>query len=763
LLAYWSWLELGVPSETAKVARLAGNLPLSSQQTEAAYRLHGELVCVLSVRFGNDCGRGRQSLFNLISNILEDSKNEADSDAKLFNLSEQSTTAVDVVSERISLPAEAGLCDPLQYLNKAECKTLENLHKIVIPNSDLPCNVPKPCLMIDATQESLLRRRLASSKMAILIKECDVPVGPHGRKLLAGLFAVWHKVGRDRLIVDRRPQNFCEGRLRWAQLPHGCMLAQFRLKAGEVLRGSGDDVSNFFYNIRHAESWWHRNCVGRVFTGAEAKDLGGDPRERYHLALCVCAMGDLNSVDIAQRVHERILESEGGFPLEGRLVYGEPMPSTAMVHGVYVDDLLVLRKLLQRDWFDSPAPDVVQMEKCRTAYSKANLPQSAEKAFRCKGTFVGWGTTVLGVEGRAFVCRSKRLQLFVITNAFLCLKKFTLRMIQRLVGLFVHPFAIRRCCMSVFHRTYKWMAEFDEARLGLMGDGVEKVFEMPRDIRDEFVAAAAHVLVAEADLRAQVSTRIACTDATPSRGGVVSARVSRQLSESLFDRGMFGGFRTRLDWKATDYEVLTKAWEDSSYAQVAANGVNNDITDLLDATPWQVDWEDNFPETAHVNLQEALGVKRRLVMSLSEGTERLRIVTFSDSWVVIGAWGKGRSSSILLNGVLRSCMGWQILGGRDMVCIYCPTAFNPADDPSRSAPPFVFLTPFLPPRLLRCCAANALPAAPLSPVLLPIAGWSLKCFRDLVVYLTLWTLLGSGSRSASTLLDIRIITTRAMI
>ena len=53
-------------------------------------------------------------------------------------------------------------------------------------------------------------------------------------------------------------------------------------------------------------------------------------------------MGDLNSVDIAQRTHERILESTWGFPLEGQLVYGQVLPKTNLVHGLYIDDLLVV-------------------------------------------------------------------------------------------------------------------------------------------------------------------------------------------------------------------------------------------------------------------------------------------------------------------------------------------------------------------------------------------------------------------------------------
>ena len=81
------------------------------------------------------------------------------------------------------------------------------------------------------------------------------------------------------------------------------MLAQFRLKAGEVLRESGGDVKNFFYNITHADGvvaeelrrGWPRSCCP-----------WRRPGDRKHIALRVCVMGDLNSADIAQTVHERV-------------------------------------------------------------------------------------------------------------------------------------------------------------------------------------------------------------------------------------------------------------------------------------------------------------------------------------------------------------------------------------------------------------------------------------------------------------------------
>ena len=57
-----------------------------------------------------------------------------------------------------------------------------------------------------------------------------------------------------------------------------------------------------------------------------------------------------------------------------------------------------------------------------------------------------------------------------------------------------------------------------------------------------------------------------------------------------------------------------------------------------------------------------------------------------DSRVVVGAFGKGRSSSHQLNGVLRSILGWLVLGRVQWRNFFIPTDLNVADDPTRSRP-----------------------------------------------------------------------------
>ena len=93
----------------------------------------------------------------------------------------------------------------------------------------------------------------------------------------------------------------------------------------------------------------------------------------------------------------------------------------------------------------------------------------------------------------------------------------------------------------------------------------------------------------------------------------------------------------------------------------------------LAAVPWELSWTRDFKELAHVNLQEALAARRPL--SWWQKTILLRCAWYRASilaWSLV-AWSKGRSSSVHLDGILRSCLGWHVLGDVYFQLIYVPT------------------------------------------------------------------------------------------
>ena len=61
-------------------------------------------------------------------------------------------------------------------------------------------------------------------------------------------------------------------------------------------------------------------------------------------------------------------------------------------------------------------------------------------------------------------------------------------------------------------------------------------------------------------------------------------------------------------------------------------------------------------------------------------------MNFTDSTVCLGSWGKGRSSSYALNGILRVGSSRQAATSKRIENIKISTKYNPSDDPSRGAP-----------------------------------------------------------------------------
>ena len=94
------------------------------------------------------------------------------------------------------------------------------------------------------------------------------------------------------VILDRRPFNELERRLVWAKLPHGSLLTQLIVPPGYSVRGSGDDLSNYFYLLKHQDSWLPRNAIGSVFDGEGYEKYGGK-RKGVSFVIPGCGHGGL--------------------------------------------------------------------------------------------------------------------------------------------------------------------------------------------------------------------------------------------------------------------------------------------------------------------------------------------------------------------------------------------------------------------------------------------------------------------------------------
>lgn len=374
--ALLNFLHFGSPCSrgaTREAVNAAMQSKWTSQHEEYARTMFAKLVQYCSHPTGT-LGCGSTKLEQFISRIKSCKYDPG------VSIDEMCCSAMEVNPDRISLPdpKTAGILDPAKHLKG------HRLHEFLSMPSEIPeeCRVSEDfpaCHKVSDEHWPAVLRRLHQANMITFLKKSEVL--KEGRKLIkGGLFCVPHKPHSDRLINDRRPANVREKRLNWCQLPSGPLLCQLILEHNESIRASGDDLSNYFYLIKHLEAWQPRNCFGRPFRGDLLPELGLKPRELYLPAFKVLCMGDTNGVDIAQATHEAILKEEGCLDDLQTLAHGELFPASRTLEGLYIDDHLCFQ-VLEKKKFRSRGilEDETITHKARAKYDELGLPRSMKK------------------------------------------------------------------------------------------------------------------------------------------------------------------------------------------------------------------------------------------------------------------------------------------------------------------------------------------------------------------------------------------------
>jgi len=554
--------------------------------------------------------------------------------------------------------------------------------------------------MVAPQHQFLVNSALLDSGMCILIPDEHVPRDTHGKPLVGGLFCVAHKKDTDRLINDRRVLNATELRLNWARLPHGCLLCQLLVGEGEHVRGDGDDLSKYFYKLRHLENWTKRNCFGDKVRGDDYIGYGAQPGQFYRLAFTVICMGDLNAVDIAQEVHHQLLVDAGCLKGGDELVFGTTVPSSLLWDGLYIDDHILIsvgskaqithyRKYIRSALYKGLTPSSLtsildgsaefssldnafirarlNLDSAAHAYKGNGLDKAEDKAFRHQPKFVAWGTEVDDRSGRVGVPLEKRHSIARLLFSLIELGWANLIIMQSITGLLVPSFMHRRICMSSLHSLYTWMRT-------LTPDYVR----VPPYIKDELCFALLLLPLAQSNVRAPVSTRLGATDSTTTMGGGVQVEVPSLLSKALYRIGEHRGEHVRLDWTGLEEEL----------PETSMGRPQDEVHELVKSLPWKLIRAYAFRRVSHVNLQETRAVRAEVKDLAAQAGARgpilpSRHVNFVDSRVALGAVSKGRSSSNRLNAVLRSFLGYEMCAQIYLVLIWIGTHFNPSDDPTR--------------------------------------------------------------------------------
>ena len=662
--AYFTFLEGGSPHSRIEQQRLlerASHARWTSLHSEYAGFLHSEIHRFVRLQSHDvPLSRGILKLSELVKVVKNSNYTSSHAIEKLANV------AKNVEPSRMSLPDVAGIIEPEKFL-KGEHREVFNSMISVVPHDQFPNHPTQSCFKVDPERLHEVNKKLLASGVATLIPAEMGMRDSTGRLITGGLFAVDHKPESDRVILDRRPFNELERRLVWARLPHGSLLTQLIVPKGYSVRGSGDDLSNYFYLIKHHEEWLPRNAVGSVFDGKGYEMYGGEPGKDYLLSFRVVAMGDLNAVDIAQQVHLEILRDCDCMHTDECIEFQSPLPASHTLEGLYIDDHIVTQILPSKK--NRPKHkkfrDEIIIESSRNHYKSQNIPTSKKKAFQKADRFTAWGTEIDNKSGRIGAPLVKLKHLSKLLTSVCQLKRVSKKLLQGMTGLLVHPFMHRRSLMSILQDTFLHIEK--------LGDKESR--PLPVSVKEELLCAALLLPLAHSNCRWEVSPRIGASDASLTHGGRAAALVPDSVAQTLYRFSENRGEHVRLDWARA-------AVVPESRMNQAPQELEQIITDL----PWNSTETCSFGHKQHINILEANMIFRELRDTVHSCTDPLRCVVLVDSRAAAGAWSKGRSSARNLNRILRRALGWTLAGRKSLHLVWVRSGANPSDYPSRNKP-----------------------------------------------------------------------------
>lgn len=678
LFSWNNYIVLGCPESEGGYEPQAG-YHVGRNVRRCADRLLGEIMAFSSeelISFSHVV-KGKRTDVEMALDLVEDNDLGYVQPPGNFPIFKKTNT-LSVVADRVAIPDSAGLVDPIQHLPPERAAVLKDLHQLKLPEEQW-AEVPVVSHQVAASEESKLVRRLLKANMIDIIPEADLPRTKKGKILMGGLFGVPKNEAEDRLIFDRRPENSTMDRLQWSSLPSGVCFTRMLLESNQYVRGSGEDLRNFYYMLKLPDNFVKHNVVGRRIPREVLQEHGFNPLIPHRMCFKVLGMGDTNACDIAQAVHEHILQKAGVLSPKHILQYGRAPPQKTRWEGVYLDDLLVAQICRTPDGravdadFKPPAihsddEDYQAIQAAREAYLQAGLKRAEHKAFTGECNFKAWGAEISGVRGQVAAPLHMRRDLWKLIASLLRGGCATKELLQRILGYCCFCLQYRRELFALLHRSFSYVSQLESNQWR----------RLPADIADELRSVALHLPVARWNMRRTINSVLTATDATPSSGGATEVRIPDKLAKELFRRSEYRGAPVRLDGT-----VLPGSKLDS----IDEAKCTEEINELGRSLPWKVKSSYSFRHSSHVNLQELRALKREVLMKTADDKQHGQVHLFlTDSKVCLGCLGKGRSSSYKLNGILRSMVPFLVASDISLGVNYVHTKSNPANYPSRFTP-----------------------------------------------------------------------------
>ena len=388
---------------------------------------------------------------------------------------------------------------------------------------------PLPFAVVRATQSEweVIGRALLERGVATVIEEKDIAVC-RGEKILNGAFGVV-KPGKYvgdpaqnkpvlRLIMDFRCANAVHRMLPGAveSLVGPSKWQGLLLNDSEVLLSSGDDLVACFYLFRIPFSW-SRYFSFRKPLSRKSLGLPGNPSEMVYLASQVLPMGWSAAVTVVQHIHRELALKPEGLPGPREIHRQRPLPekqaqADSMFWNLYIDDLTLLEIVETLDVGPGKVLDKSRWQRTmEQTYRDLGVPFSEDKATSRELVCEKLGALLDGDRGLLGVTTKRSLDFISLGIFLLSSEKIPTKWVQILLGKYVHLLQFRRPLFSLVRLMWSRVGKFHSGG-PLSGRETDEV------LRLIFTLPLCYT-----DLRAGVSGKVTCSDASETGGGVCAS------------------------------------------------------------------------------------------------------------------------------------------------------------------------------------------------------------------------------------------------
>ena len=494
----------------------------------------------------------------------------------------------------------------------------------------------------------------------------------------AGLFTLMKDLEKDRLILDSRPSNQLEpGLVTWtATMGTIAPLLELQIPEDEVVICSGEDLRDYYYFFVVTGERANRNSIKFELSLQEAQLFEAYSKvrpgsSRYIPALATMAMGDVNAVEVGQESHVK-LAVRAGVCLSDMVMLRGRLPRKGPYVGIVIDDFIALECISRSH--DPLTASASLANKMVDIYADVGLVAHDGKRFRNEVKAKFWGACLDGERGTLRGQLEKTLPLAMITSQVARLGWANRKLLEVLAGAWIAVLQCRRRCMCVLEGL------FDE----IQGYDYGVTFPLSPGSIDELWLLAILCPLFVTDLRARICTELALVDASNSWEAEVTTEIGPSLATELGRQRL-----TRAAWSRllTPFQAVLKIHgslaPDDEVPEGQEPATEHPLwSGVVKSSHFKLQWRKRIRNNPHINVSEMAAALR----SESRRGRRFpnhRLLMGSDSQVVLGALVKGRSSSKVLNKLLKRSLPSVLAYNCYSYTQYIGTADNVADDPTR--------------------------------------------------------------------------------